>query len=475
MKRMTVMLIAGAMSGIMLTGCGDKAATPEPAEAVTEVSEATETVKETEALESSAEAASNSEEKNEDKRRRFKGKPEEDNANEQASKEESTDYEALYEPVFSEILEIIDYGYNMDREYTYASGNLTDAIDYGSVDKPLDEIGYRLEDMSGDGIPELLIGYDADYLHNGGESYISGVYTIKDGKPFTAYAGSARSSCQRMDDTHFFSSYSGGTSFTVMGMNHLSYDGTEIVWDDCYFTDEKNDGTVGYYHNKTGVVDSSKADEMSEEIFIEIIDDCEYNCIKIEWIPIGKCAARKGSGESSKTTGSTEADDEGELYCGVLYWYKELQDSGKSAEEMDKYSDRTQLIQHGWPNATDNNEIRYVYKDITGDGYDELIITYFNDPVDIYANYGDAVYAYGVPYRGIANIYPDGTIMEGLSAGTKGWIETWYKYDEKTYKYVSVKGKLNPEMSNVIFTGGKKISDVVVPESLRGFTDSEGH
>ena len=31
-----------------------------------------------------------------------------------------------------------------------------------------DEIGYHIEDISGDGIPELLIGYNADYLQNGG-------------------------------------------------------------------------------------------------------------------------------------------------------------------------------------------------------------------------------------------------------------------------------------------------------------------
>lgn len=163
---------------------------------------------------------------------------------------------------------------------------------------------------------------------------------------------------------------------------------------------------------------------------------------------------------------SSDMDDEGEPYCVVLYWYKELQDSGKSAEEMETYNSGTALVQHGWPYSTDNDEVRYVYQDITGDGNIELIITYYGDPVDIYSNDGDAVYAYGVPYRAIAEIYPDGTIMEGLTMGTKGWSETWYRYDDKTFKYEAIKEKLTPEASGITFPEGKKISDVVVPDGL---------
>ena len=163
---------------------------------------------------------------------------------------------------------------------------------------------------------------------------------------------------------------------------------------------------------------------------------------------------------------SSDIDEVGEPYCGVLYWYKQLQESGKSWDEMEKYNSQTALVQHGWPYSTNNDEVRYVYQDITGDGLIELIITYYGDPVDIYSNDGDAVYAYGVPYRAIAEIYPDGTIMEGLTMGTKGWNETWYRYDEDTFKYVPLKEKLSPGTSGVTFPEGKRISDVVVPDGL---------
>ena len=159
-----------------------------------------------------------------------------------------------------------------------------------------------------------------------------------------------------------------------------------------------------------------------------------------------------------------EEQAEQEPYSGVLYWYKELQDSGKTWEEMEEYTSQTELVQHGWPYGTDNNEIRYVYYDLTGDGYDELIITYYNDPVDIYSNEGDAVYSYGVPYRALVSLYPDGTLMEGLTLGTKGWSKTWYRYDDDSCKYVSVKEELSPQMSEIRLPEGKKIADVVVPE-----------
>ena len=164
-------------------------------------------------------------------------------------------------------------------------------------------------------------------------------------------------------------------------------------------------------------------------------------------------------------------DEIGAPYCGVLYWYKELQDSGKSWEEMEKYDSRTALVQHGWPYATNNEEIRYVYQDITGDGSIELIITYYNTPVDIYSNDGDAVYAYGVPYRAIAEIYPDGSIMEGLTLGVQGWRKTWYRYNNENFKYDPATGDLHPEVSALTFPEGQKIADVVVPGSLKGIVN----
>ena len=281
-RRQLVTIIAGLIICCIFAGCS--------APVDTALADKLQTVKESEKDITEEEKEEDPGEKETKKRSKKEADISDEKTDDEVAKaDEGTDYKALYQPVFDEILDIIEYGYNIDREYDYASGSLTEHINNGGMNDPLNEVGYRLEDISKDGIPELLIGYDANYLNDGGESYISGIYTIKDGKPHVTYAGSTRGSCRRMDETRFFSDLSGGVSLTVMGVFRLSDDGCDITWDDCYFTDEKEDGSIGFYHNKTGAVDVSSSEEMQngDEVFNEIMDDLAYNCIRIKWTPIG--------------------------------------------------------------------------------------------------------------------------------------------------------------------------------------------
>ncbi len=383
-----------------------------------------------------------------------------------AEEEKKTDPETAYAPVFEEILEIIDYGYNFDREYTYATGGITERINYPGDSDPLEAIGYVISDFSDDGEPELIIGSDEGYGGEAPSSYIYGIYALKDGKPVTVMAGSARSSYQYMGDGKFFYFGSGGAAISLMGENHLTADGTEIEWDDFYFTDEDESGRIWVYYNDSGLFESegSKKLAMSEAEFSDLMEEYEDRCEAIDWTPIGKCKARGESASGGGHASASSADEEAAPYAGVLYWYKALQDSGKSSQEMEKYTSMTGLVQHGWPFATSNDEVGYIYEDLNSDGYDELIITYYGDPVDIYSNDGDAIHAYSVPYRAIAELYPDGTIMEGLTLGTKGWRQTWYRLNEGTWKYEPVKEELHPEMSSIILTNIKPLSDVKVPD-----------
>ena len=401
-----------------------------------------------------------------------KGESDDGKKGEEVIKDDKTDYEKMYAPVFDEVIEVLNNGLDHDKDYEYISDGLMERVMYPGEEDLLDDIGYILEDISGDGILELMIGYndsfDADEIKR---SYVLGVYTLSDGKPYTAFSGWARNRYWPLPDGHFYHSGSSGASNTEFGENHLSKDGTKVVWDDFYFSEEDTTGQIMFFHNTSGIWDRSESETMdiSERKFWRLMDEYEDRCILFSWKPMRDHKSTgdnslKGIGETSEESPGT--DEVGEPYCGVLYWYKQLQESGKSWEEMEEYDSLTALVQHGWPYSTNNDEVRYVYQDITGDGLIELIITYYGDPVDIYSNDGDAVYAYDVPYRALAEIYPDGTIMEGLTMGTKGWIETWYRYDDDTYKYVPLKEKQKPDTSSITFPEGKRISDVVVPEGL---------
>lgn len=200
------------------------------------------------------------------------------------------DYSAFYAPVIEEILGMIEDGYDYEKEYQYCSNGIMERVNYGKKDELLKSIGYKIEDISGDAIPELLIGEDQN---NGEEkepeSYLFSVFTCKDGEIYCTLDGWARSSYRYLGEGSFFYLGSGGAMYTTIAECHLSHDGSEIIFDDCYFTYDKNGGNeMGYYHNTTGVVDPKEAEELdiSPEEFWEIEEDNEYK--NITWTPVGE-------------------------------------------------------------------------------------------------------------------------------------------------------------------------------------------
>lgn len=120
---------------------------------------------------------------------------------------------------------------------------------------PLKSLGYVVEDLSGDGVPELVVGFLPDY------SILQyAVYTLVDGRPQVI-----------LEDEEGSLSYSGNGSFhyvislpTGMGQGtvSLSQDGTQILWEDFYFTldDILGGDTVTIYHNTTGSLDPAESE-----------------------------------------------------------------------------------------------------------------------------------------------------------------------------------------------------------------------
>ncbi len=164
--------------------------------------------------------------------------------------------------------------------------------------------------------------------------------------------------------------------------------------------------------------------------------------------------------ELSVNEAAESVDEDVDPYWGVLLSYKEAQDAGYTEEELKEKGYRTELIQHGWPKITNNDEVRYHYYDINNDDWIDLIITYYGQIVDIYSHDGDAVYSYGAPYRGIAELYPDGSLSEVITMGVKGAATTWYKYDVESGKFLKADGELHPKEPPVVLPEGRKISDI---------------
>jgi hypothetical protein len=162
--------------------------------------------------------------------------------------------------------------------------------DTGSV---LDSVGYALHDMSGDGVPELLIGaitHRDNQLSYGSKIYA--MYTCVDGVPTLTFESWARSRFYTMEEGTFFYQGSSSAMVSLFGKYTLSPDGVCLSCNDLYFTDEKPstpEETV-LYHNQTGSMEPAMSEELSvpEEQFWRLEAELENRVQDIVLIPFSQ-------------------------------------------------------------------------------------------------------------------------------------------------------------------------------------------
>ncbi len=144
---------------------------------------------------------------------------------------------------------------------------------YSGELSPLDAIGYAIVDVSGDGIPELVIASITEQDPPRG-SEIFALYTLVDDKPSLSFEGWERSRFSSLENGEFLYYGSGGANHSTIGHYSLSSDGKELVCKDYYFTDGSVDS---YYHNTTGEHEPSRSEEvdMSGDAFRQIGEELE--------------------------------------------------------------------------------------------------------------------------------------------------------------------------------------------------------
>lgn len=158
------------------------------------------------------------------------------------------------------------------------------------ADNALNSIGYAIEDINGDEIPELLI---CAVEENGADfscgSEILAAYTCADKMPQYCFEGWSRSSYHYLGDGEFFYQGSGGAMYSMFGVYTLSQDGSGLSCEDYYFTFEKNEGSteIGFYHNTSGAWDKSLSQELSitSELFWQMAAVFEDQIQSIPLIP----------------------------------------------------------------------------------------------------------------------------------------------------------------------------------------------
>lgn len=174
------------------------------------------------------------------------------------------------------------------------------------TEQTLDTLGYAVEDISGDGIPELLVGYNSD------ESEVNTVlamFTCVDNAPQFVFEGWSRNSYHLLSDGTIFNQGSGGAMYSIFGVYDISEDGTSLNCKDYYFIYEKDDSyeEIGFYHNTTGEWDKSVSEEMDmSDDFWNISNELRNQTVKIDFTLFSEYAAEY---EQAQLTAQWETDD----------------------------------------------------------------------------------------------------------------------------------------------------------------------
>ena len=159
------------------------------------------------------------------------------------------------------------------------------------------QVGYAVRDITGDGVPELLIGLVKD--GNGAASFgstILAVYTPPYAHPVCVLEGWARNHFLLMDDGRFLQEGSDGAMRSFFGEYTLSPDGRQLSCASFYFTAESPSapGEIEVHYNTTGEFDPSRSEklDMTLDAFLRLQTELEGG---VRYVPLMPFGAERGS------------------------------------------------------------------------------------------------------------------------------------------------------------------------------------
>jgi len=164
-------------------------------------------------------------------------------------------YEEQYKPIIDEFYGIAAGNFDETDYPDYCMGMVEAAnIDPDSIKG---NSGYLIEDISGDRIPELLIG-SAD------GSMIYAMFTLKDNEPQLIFDGTYRNAYTLLGDGTILNSGSAGAAYSIFGIYKLTEDGSELECQGYWFTHEKdgNFEDIRCWYNTVGEMDVSMSEEL---------------------------------------------------------------------------------------------------------------------------------------------------------------------------------------------------------------------
>lgn len=173
--------------------------------------------------------------------------------------------QSSYDEILEGLYAIISNPDEEDYEDVPGAAGVWEIASYEAGDDALNALGYITRDISGDGIPELMVGTTQEY-----GAWVCAVYTLIDGEPQLVLEGWYRNRYVYAPDGTFYNVGSNGAASSCIGTYKITRDGTKLKCQDLYFTDFDEDfGDIRVYYNTTGSLDpaESKETDMTEEDF----------------------------------------------------------------------------------------------------------------------------------------------------------------------------------------------------------------
>jgi len=150
-------------------------------------------------------------------------------------KDRPIDYDALYKPLIDEYYKIYSGAIDVDNLPEGGYG-VMEAVGSANMTGTLPDVGYLIHDLSGDGIPELIIGTvptGEAAQHIG--TMIFALYAIENGEPQFTTGSTYRLSHHVLDDGSLFYQGSGSAAHSAYGVFDLSSDGRRLTCRDYWF------------------------------------------------------------------------------------------------------------------------------------------------------------------------------------------------------------------------------------------------
>jgi hypothetical protein len=219
---------------------------------------------------------------------------------------------SAYDEILERIYTMVSHPYEDYDDVPGETGVLETARSIG--DSAPDMMGYLIKDISGDGIPELMVGAMPEY-----GAWVNAVYTLVEDKPRLVLEGWYRNQYSYGGNGIFYNTGSNGAAQSGIGTFSITQDGTALECQNFYFTDfDEASGSLRVCHNTTGSWEPAESEitDMSADDFwmmevpasaleLNPLSRFDLEDVSVRWL---EEAARDCSGFVVKEKSTTEAD-----------------------------------------------------------------------------------------------------------------------------------------------------------------------